>query len=215
MSCPCLRPPQLHSAGRTLKITEAKLEDSGRYTCLATNAAGEAKQHIRLSVHGKVQILHAFSLLAFSVSLISRIMVYIIIPSTVCDQEIRSKCERILTFLTVCLSEPPSISSSGDIINQTILSGFSTSLECKATGRPLPGENQIFLVLLWSLTSYHWALQQSSMGSLIYLMYRTRYSSDIDMYFNTSMYISFSFTAFYFHFLFSFQCWLIMSKKGK
>lgn len=47
---------QLEYAGRTLKVTEAKLEDSGRYTCLATNAAGEAQQHIRLSVHGNVKI---------------------------------------------------------------------------------------------------------------------------------------------------------------
>ncbi|XP_040895666.1 hemicentin-1 [Toxotes jaculatrix] len=76
---------KLESAGRTLKVTEARLEDSGRYTCLATNAAGEAQQHIRLSVH-----------------------------------------------------EPPSIPYSGEIINQTILSGFPTELECKATGSPLP-----------------------------------------------------------------------------
>ncbi|XP_038571296.1 hemicentin-1 isoform X1 [Micropterus salmoides] len=76
---------KLESAGRMLKVTEARLEDSGRYTCLATNAAGEAQQHIRLSVH-----------------------------------------------------EPPSIPYSGEIINQTILSGFPTELECKATGSPLP-----------------------------------------------------------------------------
>lgn len=47
---------QLESAGRTLKITEARLEDSGKFTCLATNAAGEAQQHIRLSVHGNFLI---------------------------------------------------------------------------------------------------------------------------------------------------------------
>lgn len=44
---------QLESAGRVLKVIEAKLEDSGKYTCLATNAAGEVQQHIRLSVYGK------------------------------------------------------------------------------------------------------------------------------------------------------------------
>lgn len=44
---------QLESAGRILKVTEANLEDSGKYTCLATNAAGEAQQHIRLSVYGR------------------------------------------------------------------------------------------------------------------------------------------------------------------
>lgn len=48
---PCTR-PQLESAGRTLQVTGAKLEDAGKYTCLATNAAGEVQQHIRLSVHG-------------------------------------------------------------------------------------------------------------------------------------------------------------------
>nr|XP_054608122.1 hemicentin-1 isoform X2 [Nothobranchius furzeri] len=76
---------KLLSAGKMLKITGARLEDSGKYTCLATNAAGEAQQNVQLSIH-----------------------------------------------------EPPSISSSGQIINQTILSGFSTELECKATGSPLP-----------------------------------------------------------------------------
>ncbi|XP_029988074.1 hemicentin-1 [Sphaeramia orbicularis] len=76
---------KLESAGRLLKITEARLEDSGKYTCLSTNAAGEAQQHIRLSVH-----------------------------------------------------EPPTIPNSAEMINQTILSGFPTELECKATGSPLP-----------------------------------------------------------------------------
>ncbi|XP_040926337.1 hemicentin-1 isoform X2 [Betta splendens] len=76
---------KLEAAGRTLKVTEAALQDSGKYTCLATNAAGEAQLHIQLSVH-----------------------------------------------------EPPSIPHSGQIINQTILSGFSTELECEASGSPLP-----------------------------------------------------------------------------
>lgn len=40
----------------------------------------------------------------------------------------------------MCPSEPPSISSSGEIVNQTVLSGFPTELECKATGSPLPGK---------------------------------------------------------------------------
>ncbi|XP_032380766.1 hemicentin-1 isoform X2 [Etheostoma spectabile] len=76
---------KLELAGRMLKVIESRLEDSGKYTCLATNAAGEAQHHIQLSVH-----------------------------------------------------EPPSIPYSGEIINQTILSGFPTELECKATGSPLP-----------------------------------------------------------------------------
>ncbi|XP_019730955.1 hemicentin-1 isoform X2 [Hippocampus comes] len=76
---------KLESAGRVLKVLGARQEDSGKYTCLATNAAGEAQKNIRLSVH-----------------------------------------------------VPPTISAPGDIINQTILSGFSTELECKAAGSPLP-----------------------------------------------------------------------------
>ncbi|XP_078498867.1 hemicentin-1 [Lissotriton helveticus] len=41
----------LESSGRVLKIAKALLEDAGRYTCVATNAAGEAQQHIQLHVH--------------------------------------------------------------------------------------------------------------------------------------------------------------------
>ncbi|KAM3620522.1 uncharacterized protein V6R79_024924 [Siganus canaliculatus] len=76
---------KLQFAGRVLKVTGARLEDAGRYTCLATNAAGEDQRHVRLSVH-----------------------------------------------------EPPSVPHSGETINKTVLSGFSTELTCRATGSPLP-----------------------------------------------------------------------------
>ncbi|NXU50379.1 HMCN1 protein, partial [Turnix velox] len=42
---------RLESSGRMLQVVKALLEDAGRYTCVATNAAGEAQQHIRLHVH--------------------------------------------------------------------------------------------------------------------------------------------------------------------
>ncbi|XP_069798458.1 hemicentin-1 [Narcine bancroftii] len=42
---------KLEFAGHKLQIVNALLEDAGRYTCVATNAAGEAQKHIRLSVH--------------------------------------------------------------------------------------------------------------------------------------------------------------------
>ncbi|XP_044528060.1 hemicentin-1 [Gracilinanus agilis] len=42
---------KLQSSGRILQIAKALLEDAARYTCVATNAAGEAQQHIRLHVH--------------------------------------------------------------------------------------------------------------------------------------------------------------------
>ncbi|XP_019412229.1 PREDICTED: hemicentin-1 isoform X1 [Crocodylus porosus] len=42
---------RLESSSRILQIAKALLEDAGKYTCVATNAAGEAQQHIRLHVH--------------------------------------------------------------------------------------------------------------------------------------------------------------------
>ncbi|XP_036375886.1 hemicentin-1 [Megalops cyprinoides] len=50
---------KLESAGRVLQIVKAVLEDAGKYTCVATNAAGEAQQHIRLSVHEPPSILNS------------------------------------------------------------------------------------------------------------------------------------------------------------
>uniref|UniRef100_A0A8C6YM76 Hemicentin 1 n=1 Tax=Nothoprocta perdicaria TaxID=30464 RepID=A0A8C6YM76_NOTPE len=41
----------IRSSGRVLQVVKALLEDAGRYTCVATNAAGEAQQHVRLHVH--------------------------------------------------------------------------------------------------------------------------------------------------------------------
>ncbi|KAL1775484.1 hemicentin-1 isoform X4 [Sigmodon hispidus] len=42
---------KIQSSGRVLQIAQAHLEDAGRYTCVATNAAGEAQQHTQLHVH--------------------------------------------------------------------------------------------------------------------------------------------------------------------
>ncbi|XP_021053028.1 hemicentin-1 [Mus pahari] len=42
---------RIQSSGRVLQIAKALLEDAGRYTCVATNAAGEAHQHTQLHVH--------------------------------------------------------------------------------------------------------------------------------------------------------------------
>ncbi|XP_063154493.1 hemicentin-1 [Candoia aspera] len=41
----------LESSGRVLQIAKALKEDAGRYTCIATNAAGEAQQFIHLHVY--------------------------------------------------------------------------------------------------------------------------------------------------------------------
>uniref|UniRef100_A0A4W3JWV4 Hemicentin 1 n=1 Tax=Callorhinchus milii TaxID=7868 RepID=A0A4W3JWV4_CALMI len=42
---------KLESAGRELQIVNALLEDAGMYSCVATNRAGEAQQHVRIHVH--------------------------------------------------------------------------------------------------------------------------------------------------------------------
>ncbi|XP_007935886.1 hemicentin-1 [Orycteropus afer afer] len=42
---------KIQSSGRVLQIAKTLLEDAGRYTCVATNAAGETQQHIQLHVH--------------------------------------------------------------------------------------------------------------------------------------------------------------------
>ncbi|XP_073903349.1 hemicentin-1 isoform X3 [Castor canadensis] len=42
---------KIQSSGRVLQVAKALLEDAGRYTCVATNAAGETQQHTQLHVH--------------------------------------------------------------------------------------------------------------------------------------------------------------------
>uniref|UniRef100_A0A452FS37 Hemicentin-1 n=1 Tax=Capra hircus TaxID=9925 RepID=A0A452FS37_CAPHI len=42
---------KIQSSGRLLQIAKALMEDAGRYTCVATNAAGETQQLIQLHVH--------------------------------------------------------------------------------------------------------------------------------------------------------------------
>ncbi|XP_034866567.1 hemicentin-1 isoform X2 [Mirounga leonina] len=42
---------KIQSSGRVLQIAKALMEDAGRYTCVATNAAGETQQHLQLHVH--------------------------------------------------------------------------------------------------------------------------------------------------------------------
>lgn len=43
---------QLEASGRVLQLDKALPGDAALYTCVATNAAGEAQQHTRLNVHG-------------------------------------------------------------------------------------------------------------------------------------------------------------------
>lgn len=45
--------PNAFKGGRTLQILNAKEEDAGRYTCVATNEAGETLKHYEVKVYGK------------------------------------------------------------------------------------------------------------------------------------------------------------------
>lgn len=42
-----------YTGGRTLQILNAQKEDAGRYTCVATNEAGETLKHYEVKVYGK------------------------------------------------------------------------------------------------------------------------------------------------------------------
>lgn len=42
------------TGGRTLQILNAKEEDAGRYTCVATNEAGETLKHYEVKVYGEM-----------------------------------------------------------------------------------------------------------------------------------------------------------------
>lgn len=37
-----------------MQIVNAKKEDAGRYTCVATNEAGEMLKHYEVKVHGEI-----------------------------------------------------------------------------------------------------------------------------------------------------------------
>lgn len=44
---------QVLSGGRVLALTSAQMSDTGKYTCVAVNAAGEKQRDIDLRVYGE------------------------------------------------------------------------------------------------------------------------------------------------------------------
>lgn len=64
--------PCFLTGGRTLQILNAKEEDAGRYTCVATNEAGESLKHYEVKVYGEmIWLLAVFGLclLGYPISL--------------------------------------------------------------------------------------------------------------------------------------------------
>lgn len=45
---------QVLSGGRVLALTSAQISDTGKYTCVAVNAAGESQRDIDLRVYGEI-----------------------------------------------------------------------------------------------------------------------------------------------------------------
>lgn len=51
---------QVLSGGRVLALTSAQISDTGKYTCVAVNAAGESQRDIDLRVYGEIFWLFFF-----------------------------------------------------------------------------------------------------------------------------------------------------------
>ena len=49
---------RLISDNRQLEIERAQVTDTGRYTCIATNEAGELQRYFDLEVYGEFELTH-------------------------------------------------------------------------------------------------------------------------------------------------------------
>ncbi|ELV11507.1 Hemicentin-1 [Tupaia chinensis] len=108
---------KIQSSGRVLQIAKALLEDAGRYTCVATNAAGEAQQHIQLHVHEPPSLEDAGKMLNETVVL---------------SNPVQLECKAAGNPPPV----PPSISGSNNMV--AVVVNNLVRLECEARGIPAP-----------------------------------------------------------------------------
>ncbi|XP_029819877.1 hemicentin-1, partial [Manacus vitellinus] len=129
---------RLESSGRALQVGRALPQDAAHYTCVATNAAGEAQQHVRLHVHEPPSLEDAGKMLNETV---------------VVNNPIHLECrasgnplpgihvhfgEHLESALNTSpfISFPPSISGSSDTV--TVVVNNLVRLECEARGIPAP-----------------------------------------------------------------------------
>ncbi|KAI3368574.1 hypothetical protein L3Q82_025583, partial [Scortum barcoo] len=135
------------ASGRRLVVSRAQVSDTARFQCVATNEAGDQERDFNVVVHVPPSIRITTGPAERSVVLHKSISLECISsgipPPSITWLKDGRPVDTTQGHLKVGsaskqISKPPSIPSSGEIINQTVLSGFPTELECKATGSPLP-----------------------------------------------------------------------------
>lgn len=118
----------IQNEGRMLQIKDAKVSDTGRYTCIAVNVAGQADRKHDISVHGMR------SLFFFCLYLLCYLVWMNSVPFNV------------LSFLSGCFSRslfsclvPPSIIGQVQLPeNVSVVLKNPVALSCEASGIPLP-----------------------------------------------------------------------------
>lgn len=114
--------------GSTLTVTKAHTTDSGKYTCVATNTAGEEDRIFNLNVYGGFHLVFFFHVSSSANSLTC--------PELGHEEFVVNFCFPF-TFLV-----PPVIDGNSETVQQlsTVLDS-SVNIECVATGSPPPQLN--------------------------------------------------------------------------
>lgn len=105
---------RLLNQNTTMQFPQAEVSNTGHYTCIASNAAGQASRHFNLKVLGEWKS----KLWTFNVSL----------HLLICG------CDVCLLFF----SEPPQIKTSGVPAEVSVVVNSIMELQCEATGIPPP-----------------------------------------------------------------------------
>ncbi|KAG7265214.1 LOW QUALITY PROTEIN: hypothetical protein CRUP_009101, partial [Coryphaenoides rupestris] len=156
---------RVSAGGRRLVLSRAQVSDTARFQCVATNEAGDHERdfnvvgsHVPPSIRAtgpseRSVVLHKAISLRVSPSGPAPSITWLKDGRPVDTAQEHLKLEsvgRVLQVTQARLEDSGRYScrghecsrgvfpNSGEIINQTILSGFSTQLECKATGSPAP-----------------------------------------------------------------------------